>query len=87
MSYNKRKKAFAGRKKVCQFCEEKIQYIDYKNTELLNKYISGNGQIKGKALTGTCAKHQRRVSLAIKRARFIALLPYTVVRARLMNNK
>ncbi|WBP83913.1 30S ribosomal protein S18 [Mycoplasmopsis edwardii] len=85
MSYIKRKKAFTGRKKVCYFCEENIQYIDYKNTELLNKYISATGQIKAKSVTGTCAKHQRKVATAVKRARFIALMPFTIVRTRTMS--
>ncbi|CCP24423.1 30S ribosomal protein S18 [Mycoplasmopsis cynos] len=85
MAYIKRKKVFAGRRKVCIFCEENQHYVDYKNTELLNKFISATGQIKAKSLTGTCAKHQRKVANAIKRARFMALIPYTIVRARLMS--
>lgn len=82
MTYNKRKKNFSNRRKVCAFCEEKLNYVDYKNVELLNKYVSATGQIKAKAITGTCAKHQRKVANAIKRARFVALMPYSVVRAR-----
>ncbi|AKF41188.1 30S ribosomal protein S18 [Mycoplasmopsis canis UFG4] len=82
MSYIKRKKAFVGRKKVCSFCEDNIHYVDYKDTELLNKFISSTGQIKPKSITGTCAKHQRKVANAVKRARFIALIPYTIVRTR-----
>ncbi len=82
MAYNKRKKVFAGRRKVCSFCENKSQYVDYKDVELLNNFISATGQIKAKSITGTCAKHQRKVSNAIKRARFIAFMPYTVVRVR-----
>ncbi|TDV24079.1 small subunit ribosomal protein S18 [Mycoplasmopsis mustelae] len=82
MAFNKRKKAFSNRKKVCAFCEERINYVDYKNVELLNKYISATGQIKAKAMTGTCAKHQRKVANAIKRARYVALMPYVVIRAR-----
>ncbi|VEU70404.1 30S ribosomal protein S18 [Mycoplasmopsis glycophila] len=83
MAYTKRKKAFQGRKRVCEFCENKIFYVDYKNVELLKKFISATGQIKGKSTTGVCAKHQRKVATAIKRARFVALMPYTIVRARI----
>ncbi|VEU62863.1 30S ribosomal protein S18 [Mycoplasmopsis bovirhinis] len=82
MAYNKNKKAFLNKRKVCQFCENKQTYIDYKDTETLTKFISGTGQIKSKSLTGTCAKHQRKLATAIKRARFIALLPFTIVRTR-----
>ncbi|QDF64906.1 30S ribosomal protein S18 [Mycoplasma nasistruthionis] len=59
-----------------------MSYVDYKNVELLNKFVSATGQIKAKSSTGTCAKHQRKVANAIKRARIIALMPYHVVRAR-----
>ncbi|WP_435129378.1 30S ribosomal protein S18 [Mycoplasma sp. 6243] len=82
MAYIKRKKNFSNRKKVCAFCEEKVNYVDFKNVELLFKYISGTGSIKAKSMTGTCAKHQRKVANAIKRARFMALMPYTIVRTR-----
>ncbi|MBN4083478.1 30S ribosomal protein S18 [Mycoplasma sp. CSL10137] len=82
MAYNKRKKVFSSRRKVCSFCENKSNYVDYKDVELLNGYVSATGQIKSRSITGTCAKHQRKVSTAIKRARFIALMPYTVVRVR-----
>ncbi|QKT05236.1 30S ribosomal protein S18 [Mycoplasma sp. OR1901] len=82
MAYNKRKKVFSGRRRVCSFCESKSQYVDYKDVELLNNFISATGQIKARSITGTCAKHQRKVSNAIKRARFIAFMPYTVVRVR-----
>ncbi|WP_036452837.1 30S ribosomal protein S18 [Mycoplasma buteonis] len=82
MAYIKRKKAFQGRRKFCEFCENGMTYVDYKNVELLKKYVTATGQIKAKATTGTCAKHQRKVANAIKRARFVALMPYSVVRAR-----
>lgn len=82
MVFNKNKKTFLNRRKVCLFCESKQTYIDYKDTEVLTKYISATGQIKSKSLTGTCAKHQRKLATAIKRARFIALLPFTIVRTR-----
>ncbi len=66
------------RKKVCNFCVEKIDEIDYKDVEKLKKYVSDKGKILPRRITGTCAKHQRKVREAIQRARHIALLPYTV---------
>ncbi|QDY86676.1 30S ribosomal protein S18 [Mycoplasma anserisalpingitidis] len=82
MNFKKNKKGFGSRRKVCEFCEQNMNYVDYKNLELLKRYISGTGQIKSSSMSGTCAKHQRSVSNAIKRARFVALLPYTIVRVR-----
>ncbi|MCX8058249.1 MAG: 30S ribosomal protein S18 [Spirochaetes bacterium] len=72
---NKRTR-FLLKKKVCRFCTDGIFYIDYKDVNLLNKYIMSNGKILPRRITGTCAKHQRLVSLAIKKARHVALLPY-----------
>jgi len=66
------------RKKVCVFCVEKIDDIDYKDVEKLKKYVSDKGKILPRRVTGACAKHQRKVTEAVKRARTIALLPYTV---------
>jgi small subunit ribosomal protein S18 len=65
------------RKKVCQFCADKTETIDYKDIEKLRKYITDRGKILPKRITGTCAMHQRQVTKAIKRARVVALLPYT----------
>jgi small subunit ribosomal protein S18 len=65
------------RKKVCYFCENKLEAVDYKDTKLLKKYISERFKILPRRATGTCAKHQRAVTGAIKIARNIALLPYT----------
>jgi len=65
------------RKKVCQFCADKTETIDYKDVEKLKKYITERGKILPKRITGTCATHQRAVTTAIKRARIVALLPYT----------
>ena len=65
------------RKKVCQFCADKTEAIDYKDVEKLRKYITERGKILPKRITGTCAIHQRAVTTAIKRARMVALLPYT----------
>ncbi len=64
------------RKKVCQFCADKIEHIDYKDTARLRKYVSERSKILPRRITGTCAKHQRQVTIAVKRARQIALLPY-----------
>jgi len=66
------------RRKVCDFCVNKIAYIDYKDVNHLRRYINERGKIMPRRMTGTCAKHQRQLSEAVKRARAIALLPYTV---------
>ena len=68
------KKQRMGRKKVCYFTKNKT--IDYKDTELLKRFISANGKIIPRRVTGTCAKYQRMLATAIKRARQMALLPY-----------
>jgi small subunit ribosomal protein S18 len=68
---------FGGRRKVCAFCVDKIDIIDYKDPVKLRRYISDRGKIEPRRKTGTCARHQRRLTLAIKRARHLALLPYT----------
>lgn len=65
------------RRKVCSFCANKVDSIDYKNADLLRQYITGRGKIKPRRKTGVCARHQRRLASAIKRARHLALLPYT----------
>jgi small subunit ribosomal protein S18 len=67
---NKRKK------KVCAFCAEKVEFIDYKDAAKLRKFVSERSKILPRRITGTCAKHQRQLAIAIKRARQIALLPY-----------
>ena len=64
------------RKKVCIFCEDKIDHIDYKDTVRLRKFISERGKILPRRVSGACAKHQRQVTVAVKRARVVALLPY-----------
>ena len=68
---------FRARRKVCVFCVDKVKDIDYKDTNRLRRFISDRGKIEPRRKTGTCAKHQRRLSVALKRARFMALLPYT----------
>ena len=64
------------RRKVCQFCVDKAQYIDYKDTVKLHKYLSERSKILPRRTTGTCAYHQRMLTEAIKRSRQVALLPY-----------
>ncbi len=67
---------FVPRARVCQFCVEKIYSVDYKQTDLLRKYINEAGKIRPRRQTGACAKHQRMVTEAVKRARHTALMPY-----------
>ena len=64
------------RKKVCIFCVDKVDFIDYKDSAKLRKFISERGKILPRRISGTCAKHQRELNTAIKRARQVALLPY-----------
>ena len=64
------------RKKVCQFCTDKVTAIDYKDAGKLRKFISERAKILPRRVTGTCAMHQRQLAIAIKRARTLALLPY-----------
>ncbi len=66
------------RKKHCQFCKDGVEHIDYKDTQLLRKYTTDRGKIKPRRVTGVCTQHQHDLSNAIKRAREMALLPYTV---------
>jgi small subunit ribosomal protein S18 len=72
-----KKRGGIRRKKVCQFCADKTETIDYKEVDKLRKYVTDRGKILPKRITGTCAIHQREVTKAIKRARIVALLPYT----------
>lgn len=67
---------FPPRKKTCRFCERNVREIDYKNVDILKRYIVDRGKISPRRLTGTCAYHQRKLSTAIKRARLLALLPF-----------
>ena len=70
-SFKPRKK-----KKVCAFCAEKVEHIDYKDAAKLRKFVSERSKILPRRITGTCAKHQRQLTVAIKRARHIAIMPY-----------
>jgi len=67
---------YIARPKFCQFCSDKTQEIDYKNVELLKRYITEEGKIRPRRQTGTCAKHQRALATEIKRSRHVALLPF-----------
>lgn len=69
--------AFMGRGRVCKFCEDRTLTIDYKNVKLIRKFVNEQGKIIPGRVTGTCSKHQRQLTGAIKRARNIALLSYS----------
>lgn len=69
-------KAKRARKKVCVFCVDKVEHIDYKDTAKLRRYITERGKIVPRRISGNCAKHQRQLTIAVKRARQIALLPF-----------
>jgi small subunit ribosomal protein S18 len=71
------RRRFPPRRRVCTFCVEHIDHIDYKRTDALRRYLSDRGKIKARRKTGVCAKHQRRLAIAIKRARHLALLPFS----------
>jgi len=73
---------YVPKRRVCFFCRDKIEYIDYKDPALLRPYISDRGKIAPRRKSGACAKHQRRLALAIKRARHLALLPYVAAHMR-----
>lgn len=74
----RKKGGMRRRKKVCVFCGKENNEIDYKDVNKLKRYVSERGKILPRRITGTCAKHQRAMTVAIKRARHIALMPYTV---------
>ena len=79
-SYDRRRpmggRRFFSRPRECQFCTDKEAVIDYKNINLLQRFVTDEGKIRPRRQTGTCAKHQRQVARAIKRARHLALLPF-----------
>ena len=70
------RRRYFGRRRVCAFCTEKVHSIDYKDPMKLRRYLSDRGRIDARRKTGTCAKHQRWLAVALKRARHLALLPY-----------
>ena len=71
-----KKKFFYRRKRVCKFCVEKLEYIDYKDVKTLQQFIPERGKILPRRISGNCAKHQRLLTVAVKRARVIAFLPF-----------
>ena len=73
-----RRRPMRRRKKVCVFCADANQALDYKDVALLKKYVSERGKILPRRITGNCAKHQRALTVAIKRARHVALMPYSI---------
>lgn len=79
MAENKRREynRSRGRRKVCGYCVDKLEHIDFKDVNRLKKYVSEQGKILPKRMTGMCAKHQRQLTVAIKRARHLALMPYS----------
>ena len=74
---------YPPRRKVCTFCVDKVSYIDYKDVSRLRRHLSERGKIEPRRKTGTCARHQRALAVALKRARHVALLPYTAEHIRL----
>ena len=78
---------FQPRRKVCAFCIDKTKSINWKEVDGLRRFVSENGSIRPRRKTGTCARHQRRLAVAIKRARTIALLPYTNEHVRLTSKR
>jgi small subunit ribosomal protein S18 len=78
----RRRGRFVPRRKVCAFCVDHIDYIDYKDPSRLRRYVSERGKIEPRRKTGTCARHQRTLTQAIKRARHVALLPFTAAHMR-----
>jgi small subunit ribosomal protein S18 len=78
VAYRRRRRSFP-RRKVCRFCADSNVKIDYKDPKLLKYFITERGKIIPRRISGNCARHQREITLAIKRARHIALMPYTTI--------
>ena len=66
----------SGRRKSCQYCRDKVEFVDYKDINLLRKFVSDRGKIRSRRITGACRRHQSQIARAVKRARELALLPY-----------
>jgi len=73
----KKRGPLIARKRFCRFCVDKVKFIDYKDTKRLEAFITERGKIVSSRFSGNCAKHQRRIAEAIKKARFLSLVPYT----------
>ena len=67
----------SGRRKSCQYCRDKVEFVDYKDSATLRKFISDRGKIRARRVSGNCTQHQRDVAVAVKNSREMALLPYT----------
>ena len=76
-SFGRRRRKFSGGGKVCPCCVQKVQYVDYKEIDFVQRFVSNQGKILPRRLSGACARHQRMLTTAIKRARNLALLPFT----------
>jgi small subunit ribosomal protein S18 len=76
------RRRYSPRRKVCAFCLEKTKVIDYKDVGTLRRFLTDRGKIRSRRKTGTCARHQRRLAIAVKRARHLALLPFTAEHIR-----
>ncbi|MBY6275927.1 30S ribosomal protein S18 [Symbiobacterium thermophilum] len=74
----RRERGRRARRRVCSFCVDKIEHVDYKDAARLKRYITERGKILPRRISGNCARHQRQLTVAIKRARIMALLPFTV---------
>ncbi len=72
------KKRFESRRKVCKFCADKIDHVDFKNIQFIKTFTMDSGKILSSRITGTCAKHQRQIAKAVKRNRNLAILPYSL---------
>jgi small subunit ribosomal protein S18 len=73
-----RSRRYSGRRKTCAFCEGDVAQIDYKRADVLRRFLTDRGKIRPRRQTGTCARHQRQLAMAVKRARHLALLPFVV---------
>lgn len=73
----RRRGPFRPRRKVCRFCVDKVEHVDFKQVQVIRTFVTERGKILSSRITGNCAKHQRQLSRAIKRARYLALLPFT----------
>ncbi len=78
--YSRRR--YSRRPRVCQFCADQVTWLDYKQVDLVKRYVSDQGKIRPRRETGTCARHQRMLAKAIKRARHMALVPFAAERFR-----
>lgn len=76
------RRRFVRRARVCSFCAEKTKFIDHKQVELIKRHTAENGRIRSRRETGTCARHQRMLAIAVKRARHLALVPFRAERVR-----